>query len=47
MSSASPPDRAFASVVQAKFEYEYSGDVFTQAAAVAPAGQGREVLPVG
>ncbi len=25
--------RAFASVVQAKFEYEYSGEVFTQAAA--------------
>ena len=25
--------RAFASVVQAKFEYEYSGEVFTQASA--------------
>ena len=25
--------RAFGSVVQAKFEYEYSGDVFTPAAA--------------
>jgi hypothetical protein len=28
-----PVARAFASVVQAKFEYEYSGEVFTQAAA--------------
>jgi hypothetical protein len=25
--------RAFASVIQAKFEYEYSGEIFTQAAA--------------
>lgn len=28
-----PVSRAFSAVVQAKFEYEYSGEVFTQAAA--------------
>ena len=28
-----PVQRAFGSVIQAKFEYEYAGEVFTQAAA--------------